>query len=70
MQNTFKTLSYNCPAPLRVNNDGSGSCVIDGLNEREREREREIERLQLEMPKVQQTILGYLGSFHTCLLNN
>jgi hypothetical protein len=41
MQNTFKTLSYNCPAPLRMNNDGSGSCVIDGLNESERERERE-----------------------------
>jgi len=52
MQNAFKTLSYNCPAPLRVNNDGSGSCVIDGMNEREREREKE--RLQLEMPKVQQ----------------
>jgi hypothetical protein len=43
MQNTFKTLSYNCPAPLRMNNDGSGSCVIDGLNESERERERERE---------------------------
>ncbi len=42
MPNTFKTLlSYNCPASLRVNNDGGGSCVIDGLNERERERERE-----------------------------
>ncbi len=40
--------------------------MIDG----ERERERERERLQWEMAKVQQTIVCYLGSFHTCLLNN
>jgi hypothetical protein len=46
MPNTFKTLLQQlpCTSPLRVNNDGGGSCVIDGLNERERERERE--RLQ------------------------